>query len=247
MELGAIMLRAVEPAAVGDGSQGIPANIFTATEFTGTDVNGFSQEPCPDASAAVFREKYWRHECDSVCPLGSAVICPESQRVQRCYWEAPFALNVADIEHGRAMVHAGFALGNYNYRIEELAVNVVGSGLRDCTNTGTTSCYASAYVPFSMAHLGPFTVRNHTGADLPVNIFTGRIEWAKALAAERYLTNPLSTTDSGLLAQYTRQEFRGRPLDGNYVIRIWDDEDFQFDRVQDVQLFLRYRYWTAAR
>lgn len=41
-----------------------------------------------------------------------------------------------------------------------------------------------------------------------------------------------------------RPELRGRPLAGTYVLRIWDDPALRFDRVEDVQIVLDYRYWT---
>jgi hypothetical protein len=235
VEVGAIMLEKVAP-----GSDYHPA------DYQVSDSQANAAVPCADTDGSVFRDEYWRHDCESVC-VKQTGLCADGERVQRCYWETSFPITVKDIEYGRVLRNSGFALGNYNYRIEDLALNVVGSGLRNCSASGNLSCYATAYVPFSLSHLGPFSVRNHTGADSPVNIFDGKIEWAKALAAERYLTNPLSATDDSLLKQYLRQEFRGRPLDGNYVIRIWDDAEFDFEKVQDVQLLLRYRYWTAAQ
>ena len=41
-----------------------------------------------------------------------------------------------------------------------------------------------------------------------------------------------------------RHEFEGRPLDGNFVVRIWDEDGVDFGSVQDLQLVLKYRYWT---
>ena len=37
---------------------------------------------------------------------------------------------------------------------------------------------------------------------------------------------------------------RGRPLAGNYRMRIWDEAGIRFDRVEDVQIVMGYRYWT---
>jgi hypothetical protein len=54
----------------------------------------------------------------------------------------------------------------------------------------------------------------------------------------------VSSADQTLLADYFRREFRGRPLEGNYVLRIWDAPGFDWNKVEDVQLVLRYRYWT---
>ena len=75
-------------------------------------------------------------------------------------------------------------------------------------------------------------------------LFDGNIEHARGLALERYLTNPVSSSDQGLLNQYLRTEFSGRPLDGNFVLRVWDEGGVDFNSIQDVQLVMNYRYWT---
>jgi hypothetical protein len=92
--------------------------------------------------------------------------------------------------------------------------------------------------------LGPLAVRNHTGDDFMVKLFNGNIEHARGLGTERYLTNPLSTTDRELLTPYIRGELNGRPLDGNFVLRVWDENGVNFNAIEDVQLYLKYRYWT---
>jgi hypothetical protein len=54
----------------------------------------------------------------------------------------------------------------------------------------------------------------------------------------------MSQADSGLIQSYLRQEFQGRPLDGDFVIRVWDSDGLNFSAIQDVQVVLNYRYWT---
>jgi hypothetical protein len=41
-----------------------------------------------------------------------------------------------------------------------------------------------------------------------------------------------------------KQEFSGRPLDGTYRLKIWDRPALVWSRVEDVQLVLKYRYWS---
>jgi hypothetical protein len=60
-------------------------------------------------------------------------------------------------------------------------------------------------------------------------------------ADQRLCSDP---SDGSLLDQYTRHEFQGRPLDGNFVVRIWAEDGVDFDSIKDVQLVLHYRYWT---
>lgn len=140
---------------------------------------------------------------------------------------------------------SGFAVGNYNYRINTLALNFVGSGLKDCSTSDLpVTCYSGAFVPYSLYHQGPYVVRDASGNDFQVDLFHGNIEHARGLAAERYITNPMSTADTELLSTYQRLELQGRPLDGTFVVRVWDEDGLQFNALQDIQLVLDYRYWT---
>jgi len=75
-------------------------------------------------------------------------------------------------------------------------------------------------------------------------LFDGVIEHARGLAGERYVSNPISETDRGLLADYTRLEFQGRPMDGTFKLRIWDEPGVDFSQLEDVQVVLRYNYWS---
>jgi hypothetical protein len=75
-------------------------------------------------------------------------------------------------------------------------------------------------------------------------LFTGRIENARGLATERYLTGPLSTADRELIIDFTRFELQGRPLNGNFVLRVWDSPGANFNAIDDVQVVPKYRYWT---
>jgi hypothetical protein len=76
-------------------------------------------------------------------------------------------------------------------------------------------------------------------------VFDGSIEHARGLALERYITNPISSTDRELLKDYMRAEFAGRPLDGNFTVRVWEEPGVDLEAIEDVQLVLNYRYWTA--
>jgi hypothetical protein len=141
----------------------------------------------------------------------------------------------------------GFAGGNHNYRIDSIAVNLVGTALRDCSPSSGSACYGAGNLSYSVIHSGEFPVRNARGELYSAPLFTGRIETARALAAERYITNPISPADRALIEPYTRIELRGRPLGGSFTVRLWDDDGFQFDRLEDVQIVLNYRYWTPQR
>ncbi|MDH5676867.1 MAG: hypothetical protein OEZ06_32425 [Myxococcales bacterium] len=201
---------------------------------------------CEDTDGEVFRRQFWTGpSCMQVCPDGFASACTDVNAETLCYRELTFSMDPRSIEAGNVINVAGFARGNFNYRIESIGLNVVGTGVRNCEESETpSSCYAGGFVPFSLEHLGPHRVRNYQGEDHPVELFPGIIEHARALAAERYLTNPLSSADRGLIEPYYRREYRGRPLSGHFVLRIWEEEGVDFSQIEDIQLVLNYRYWT---
>jgi len=218
------------------------------TGFFETDQNARSSIPvCEDTDGDVFRSG-WRYDCDRLCSTGFRTDCDESGAVLQCYWERQFSLASEDLLARGQLGRAGFAVGNYNYRMDRLALNFVGTGVRDCEDSAFPStCYGSGYVNYSLEHLGPYTVINHQGDEYQAPLFTGNIEHARGLSAERYLTNPLSAADRGLIEPYRRGEFRGRPLTGTYVVKIWDDGTINFNAIEDVQILLDYRYWTRFR
>jgi hypothetical protein len=200
---------------------------------------------CEDTNGAVFRPTQWHRECIKLCSDGFASECAGEQAQTACYRETAFNISQSGIESGSQFVQAGFARGNFNYRIESIGLNFVGTGIRSCEDQPLAStCHSGGYVTYTLEHQGPYFVRNHFGEDYEAKLFPGSIEHARGLGNERYLTNPLSSTDSELIASYLRTELRGRPLDGNFILRVWEEPGFRFDAVQDVQILVKYRYWT---
>ena len=200
---------------------------------------------CEDTDGAAFRAKGWTRGSALLCEDGFSGNCAGSTAKPFGYWETTFTINQRDIEAGQMLGNAGFARGNFNYRIDSIAVNCVGTGVHDCSSSPLPStCNSAGFVPYTLIHNGPYLVRNHEGRDFEAHLFTGRIENARGLATERYITNPLSSTDQSLIKDYTRLELQGRPLDGNFVLRVWDAPGVNFDAIKDVQIVLNYRYWT---
>ncbi len=196
---------------------------------------------CEDQTGEVFRT-HWERGCTTLC-AGGGEGCTDGRRA--CFWELPFTISQHDLEYGGQLAHAGFANGNYNYRWNTLSANVVGAGVRDCEDSMVaSSCFGSGFVPVSLYHDGDFKVRNHWGELYDAPLFRGRMEHARALNADRYLTNPISSADRALVEPYTRYEMRGRPLAGRYRFRVWDEPGIEFSRIEDVQVVLGYRYWT---
>lgn len=200
---------------------------------------------CEDTTGEVFRKKFWRRECVKLCTGGFRDDCDGEDRETHCFKELRFNISQRAIESGDQFASSGFARGNFNYRIETIGVNFVGTGIRDCEESDTpSSCYAGGFVPYSLIHEGPYTVTNHMGQTYEAPLYTGKIEYARGLAAERYITNPLSGEDRALVEPYFRTELNGRPLDGSFTLRIWEEEGVDNAQIEDVQLIVNYRYWT---
>lgn len=187
---------------------------------------------CASRDPAQFRDAF-KYVCDGT----------------ECYHEliSPIAIDTPAIRDGKSNLIGKIARGNYNYRTLSWALNVVGTGVVDCSVVGSQSCYGSAYLEYSV---------DHAAFDVPLldyyyNVHTfsfglAHMNHAKALAAERYITSPIGSADAALLAQpeATKVEFRGRPLDGTYALRIYDKPGFIWNNVEDVQVVLDYRYWS---
>jgi hypothetical protein len=199
---------------------------------------------CEDTQGEKFRLENWTRDCVRQCDKGFSSNCNTGP--QYCYREFTFGVAQPWIQNGKLFNYSGFARGNFNYRIDSLALNFVGSAVRNCDDAKLPStCYNAGFVPYSIDHNGPFFIRTHDGGDFQTDLFDGRIEHARGLALERYVTNPISSTDRDLLSDYFRTEFAGRPLDGNFSVKVWEEPGVDFSGIQDVQLILKYRYWTA--
>jgi hypothetical protein len=218
-----------------------PPRAFIETDSTRTRTLAM----CEDTTGSVFRAEKWRRGCINLCPGGFVADCTDAVSLH-CYWETRLAISPETLERNTLGRTGGFALGNFNYRFDTLALNFVGVGINRCEdNPLSSACYAGANVPYTLLHQGLFRVTNHTGnSQYQAPLFPGRIEHARGLTAERYITNPMSSADRALIEPYTRTEFRGRPLSGDYILRVWDEGDVDFNAIEDVQIVLNYRYWT---
>lgn len=140
------------------------------------------------------------------------------------------------------------AVGNFNYRHVSLGVNMAGTGLVDCAKDPNPSCYGNGFLEYTLHHDAFSTsILGYDEKTENFNFGSAGINHGKALAAERYITLPLSSADASFLAQPSieKVEFRGRPLDGSYRLRIWDRPGLVWSHLDDIQIVLRYRYWST--
>jgi hypothetical protein len=191
---------------------------------------------CPAPSAADLQNAFTRR-CDD--PSGA------------CYYELnhPLAIDSVALQTGQSPLAGKIAQGNFNYRHLYAALNLVGTGVHSCPDGSSPSCYGSAYIEFSLDHAAEdVPILDWTKTPHYFDFRTGRVSHGKALAAERYITVPLGSDDQSLITQpgIQRIELQGRPLDGRYHLRIWDNPALRWDRLQDVQIVLQYRYWSRV-
>lgn len=231
--------------ALSDNQAAAGTNAVVGVYESTDELGNARVRACLDPDGNEFRRS-WTRGCMNVCPDGYSSDCREFAK-KACYHEIAFPITQRDIESGKQFQSSGFASGNFNYRINKIGLSVVGTGVRKCDSLSGAACYGSGFATYTLEHQGPYLVRNHKGADFRAALKEGRIEHARALAAERYVTNPMSSSDKTLLQDYMRREMAGRPLNGSFVLRIWDEEGLDFGAIEDVQLVVDYGYWTRLQ
>lgn len=165
-----------------------------------------------------------------------------------CYFELkhPFLIDTRHVNALTSKLVGKIAAGNYNFRHIDLAANVVGTAVLNCDGQ-PSSCYADGYLEYTMQHDAyRIPLVDYGGQARAFDFGSAAIRRGKALAIERLITNPIGSADQGLLsqAQFTKPELRGRPLSGSYRLRLHARPSLDWDRVEDIQLVLRYRYWS---
>lgn len=162
------------------------------------------------------------------------------------YYGLQFRIDLNDLKAGNKLGDLGFSTENYNYRIRQLVVNLVGSNVRDCSLVGehASNCYASAFIPYDLRQTGIVQLRDHALREHEYRLPAGGILKGKALAAERFITTPIAQADLQLVDQYWANEFAGRPFQGEFELRLFATEAFNFAMLEDVQIVVQIDYWS---
>ena len=234
LQLGSVALANVQIERLDASSSNAAAVVYQRTQGSLTVPINY----CNPQDSQRFRELF-THDCE---------------RDGRCYWElaTPFRIPVsllskADLDEGTP------GRKRYNHRLGQMALNVVGSGVRDCTGVDDYGTCASAQtLDYTLEHDG--TGAELWGLDSPV-FRAGPYPFdfglaslsGRAVAAERNFTY-LSSSDRAMAfgSGVGKNDFDGRPIDARtlYRLRIWETDALRWDRVDDVQMLLTYRYWT---
>jgi hypothetical protein len=210
---------------VGSGGGPTP---YVDTDSTGT-MAGFACTLSSDELRASFT-----HNCDSD---------------GTCHYDlnTPIVINTNTMTANGGSLAGKLATGNFNFRHIDVAMNVVGTGVINCQDTGSPDCYGSGFVQYTLRDDGSNVgVLGFDNQYRPFDFGKASINHAKAVTAERYITTPLAATDQQLIAQVQQVQFRGRPVDGVYRLSIYDSPQLQFNRIDDIQLVLSYHYWSRV-
>lgn len=133
----------------------------------------------------------------------------------------------------------------FNGRWDRLAVNIVGTGVKDCSLAADPSgCYSQAFIPFSLTHVGPAWVTDYDGIWHQQDLPPGKIEAGKALAAELWLDPLKDGWSTSYISAVARTEFAFRPLGGAYELELEVGPEVNLDRIERIQLLLGSHYWV---
>lgn len=186
--------------------------------------------------------KFFRYTCE-----GGRV---DQGTAEACYWELNqlIRLDMESLNNGFGPLVGKVGVGNYNHRLLTSAVNVVGTGVIDCANNPTASCFGSGYLEYDLQHSAfRIPMQDHSGQVTCFDFGNAGVRGGKALASERFITLPIGSADMELIQQpaFTKTELAGRPLSGQYKLRIKDNPSLSWDKVEDIQLVLSYAYWSG--
>jgi hypothetical protein len=136
----------------------------------------------------------------------------------------------------------------YNVRAGNIALNLVGSGIRDCQRAvDKAACYAEPFVRYDIEHVGPAWVTNYDQVWRTLDIPRAFIEGGKALTTEEWLdpvSNGFNRTD---VVNVSRMELQGRPLGGEYQLTLELTPDVRVERIERIQVLLQTDYWVRQR
>jgi hypothetical protein len=133
----------------------------------------------------------------------------------------------------------------YNARWKQLAVNLVGSGIRDCSNADDVqACYAEPFVRFNLRHFGPAWVTSYEQQWREVDIPIAQIEAAKALSTEEWLDPVSNGFNLPTVTNVARRELAGRPLGGSYELELELTPDVRVDRIERIQILAETESWV---
>lgn len=235
------------PSASAHGDSEVISLLGPEATISVPQADGFGLETSSQQSA-------WAYYCDA---LGQWVGLPTSGSFagmadQACDGEHPTRARIAFSLDARGRVNANGVQAppsaRYNVRWDALAVNLIGTGVKDCALAADPlTCYSSAFVPYNLSHVGPSWVTDYAGTWRTLGVPLGRIEGAKALAAEQWLDPIANGWSASYVQAVARSEFAERPLDGTYLLDIEVAPEVQLSHLDRIQILTRTSYWVKQQ
>jgi hypothetical protein len=136
----------------------------------------------------------------------------------------------------------------YNVRWEKLAINLVGTGVMDCSQAlDPLDCYSRGTISFNLTHQGEPWVTDYYGVWHRMMLPVGYIEGGKALAIERWLEPLVDGWTTPFISAIARTELEFRPLGGEYVLQLNLPPEAVPANIERVQILVGSQSWVAQK
>lgn len=148
----------------------------------------------------------------------------------------------------RGSINAEPYAKRYNVRWSKLALNLVGTGIQDCTKAGDPlTCYSQPFVRFDLTQVGPSWATSFEQTWLALEVPRGQVEGGKALAAEQWLDPISNSWTKPFVAQVARTEYLDRPVAGAYSATFTLGPEVTLGRIDRVQVLSEFAYWVKQQ
>ena len=133
----------------------------------------------------------------------------------------------------------------HNVRWRRLAVNLVGTGIHDCSQAQSKDdCYSTSFLRYTLEHNGPSWVTNSDAEWRTMDVPAAFVEGGKAITTEEWLDPVSKGWNLPQIGAVARGELRGRPVSGSYSITLQLGPEVRLDRIERVQLLTETDYWV---
>jgi hypothetical protein len=136
----------------------------------------------------------------------------------------------------------------FNSRWQAVAVNFVGTGVRDCSHASDPiACGTAQFIPYDLTHTGPAEVSDFNETWHTLELPIAQIEGAKGLAAEIVLDPLRDGWSTSYISPIARSELTVRPLGGDYVIEFAVTPEIVLPRIERVQVLVGSSSWVKQQ
>jgi hypothetical protein len=133
----------------------------------------------------------------------------------------------------------------HNVRWGRFALNLTGTGIRDCSVAPSISeCAANPYLRYALSHAGPAWVTDTAQRWAVQSIPTAHVEGGKVLAAEEWLDPVMNSWNQPFISNIARSEFVGRPIGGAYQLEFQLPPGTRPEMIEELQLLIETSYWV---